>query len=83
LTTFHLHLNGGPRDDQYVAHWDDILWVEKLSNLQDFWTTNLGLSPTLIETRRGHYRVRHTDLGHVVPHSRGGFVEADWQGWDK
>lgn len=73
---FRLHLNGGPRDDEYVEHWASSLEL-----------TALRLRPSYLDPaaevplNRGRYVQRLDENGDPVSHDLAGFAEADWQGW--
>ena len=80
-TWVQLHLNGGPRDDEYVTHWQEVLEVAVAPDMR---------VPLLLPSvpdvtppvRRGRYVVRTDSNGERVPHDLTGVVEADWKGWD-
>jgi len=73
------HLNGGPRDDQYVAVPCDVFYIPGLP---------AGFQPFAEQTscdfsfpKTGAYRARSGWFGDPVPHDLAGTLEFDWQGW--
>lgn len=74
------HLNGGPRDDQYINLERDELVIYRQERLP----VSLSEDPSPIAPahRLGRYRSRLDAFGQRVPHDLTGVVEFDWQGWD-
>jgi hypothetical protein len=72
------HLNGGPRDDQYVICDSPLFGVSKLTRSGIVATTGAS---KLLPGREGAYSLRFDANGSPVPHDMDGYVEFDWQGW--
>ena len=78
MAIFRLHLNGGPRDDQYLDHWVSSFEVGAIRG--GLTTITEAIEPMPMQT--GRYELRLDANGDPVPHNLEGFVEADWKGWD-
>jgi len=81
VNNYLLHLNGGPKDDEYVCHWDCQLYamVNKMSSLTVSDVLSEKVTPEFVEAVEGVYTVRLDANGDPVPHNLDGYVEADWR----
>ena len=80
-TIFRLHLNGGPRDDQYFDHWTT--WLE-VAGIRGGINLMLGAEAgPALPMEHGRYEMRYDANGEPVPHNLEGFVECDWKGWQR
>ena len=81
MTTFRLHLNGGPKDDEYLDHWTTELVVSAMrGGINTMLAAEAGVD---IPVKTGRYVLRVDEAGDPVPHNLEGFVEADWKGWNR
>ncbi len=75
------HLNGGPKDDQYMVVQYAPLWVAKYQSLLPWSMSQTESSAMDPSIKKGIYDIRLDDLGQPVPHDLTGTVEFDWKGW--
>jgi hypothetical protein len=82
VTVFHLHLNGGPRDDEVVSlDLSASNPVMEIPGKRPMSAAFQLADPTRLWTKVGSYAPRRNAFDQFVPHNLQGVVEADWQGW--
>ncbi len=71
------HLNGGPRDDEYVVVEGYELRVARMERLSAD-----PVDTDAVPYKVGRYEARRDSNGDLVPHDLAGAVEFDFVGWE-
>jgi hypothetical protein len=81
VTAVPAHLNGGPKDDQYLVVEHDELRVSQFRPVNLFALVADEHGPITTSITQGAYRMRRDSLQQPVPRDLTGTIEFDWQGW--